>query len=92
MAPPSDLWIAPSYSSEVYHPVADPPQDAHFMPDTGFVDEEDTWVLYLYDVDKKGKKKKEEEEGTLVCYLLFLGILVLCVTLKNFESLDYGIV
>jgi len=38
---PFDLWIAPFDLSEVYHPVADPPLDPHFQPDTSFIDEED---------------------------------------------------
>ena len=67
MGPPFNPWIVLSNPFKVYRPVVDPPHDAHFMPDTSFSNEDDTWVFYLFDIDKKGEKKKEEEkEGILV--------------------------
>ena len=39
--PSFDLWVASPDASEVYRPVADPPEDPHFQPDLSFIDDED---------------------------------------------------
>ena len=41
MGSPFDLWIAFSDPSESYRPIADPPVDPHFKPNTSFIDDED---------------------------------------------------
>ena len=54
----------------MYCPIADPPSDPNFVPNTSFIEEEDAWVLNLFDVDKKREKKKKD--ASYFSFWLFL--------------------